>query len=110
MEPSIKEKILKNALTLTKYGLNDLAWNKKDALSLINSIMRDKVSILGGDVYRLQSNKLRPMDDNWYTDPKEYDSLEDFRYGSKIRAKEYIEKYSILDEDIIFYLVFDDYI
>jgi len=47
---SNKEKITQKAISFEKYGVNDLAWSKEDAQSLINSIMKDKVGILGGDV------------------------------------------------------------
>ena len=60
----IKEKIIKKSISLEKYGINDLAWQKEDAQNLINSIMKDGVGILGGDVYKLTPHHLEPIYDN----------------------------------------------
>lgn len=62
----LNRKILKNAISLEQYGLSDLAWNKKNALNLIQDLMKENIGILGGDVYRLSSaNRLEPFSDNW---------------------------------------------
>jgi hypothetical protein len=36
------------SVSLERFGLNDLAWSRKDAQELINSIMKDEIEILGG--------------------------------------------------------------
>lgn len=56
-----KEKIIKKSLSLEKYGLNELAWNKENAKNLIRIIMKDPIGIVGGDVYKLTSNRLEPL-------------------------------------------------
>lgn len=48
LKQEIKEKITQKSLSLEKYGLNDLAWNKENAKDLIQSIMKDHIGIRGG--------------------------------------------------------------
>ena len=47
------------AISLEGYGINDLAWSKEDAGRLIKEIMKDKIGIFGGDVYKLTPKAFR---------------------------------------------------
>lgn len=121
LEKKVREKILKNSIHLDLYG--GLAWKKIDALNLITLIMKDKIGILGGDVYKLSSpydsivkdkteilgeevlklsyTNLEPLGDNWSCIPKKNESSEEYYLRSKIESINYIEKYP-LQEDILF--------
>ncbi|CRX38694.1 Imm40 family immunity protein [Estrella lausannensis] len=109
IQSCIKKKILEKAVSLEKFGMNDLAWEKDAAVTLINSLMNDDIGILGGSVYKIDSNNFMPMYDNWSCNPDSKEVSKDFNFRSKTRALEYINKYPIyLDERILFSLVFTE--
>lgn len=99
-------KIMQNSISLEKYGLNDLAWSKEDAQNLIGAIMNDNVGILGGDIYKLNQDKLEILSDNWYCEPMK--TAEDYM-RSKVQSLNYIKKYPVeKDENIIFSITFTE--
>lgn len=105
----IKQKILEKAVSLDNFGMNDLTWEKEDAKILITSLMQDDIGILGGSVYKIDSNNLIPMYDNWSYNPDAKETRKEFYFGSKIKALEYIKKYPIYPgEKILFSLVFTE--
>ncbi|MBS0622495.1 MAG: hypothetical protein JSR80_06020 [Verrucomicrobia bacterium] len=105
----IKQKILEKAMPLTAFGMNDLTWEKEDAKNLINLLMRDDIGILGGSVYKIDSNHLIPMYDNWSCNPGEKEKISDFFLRSKIKASDYIDKYPVdSGEKIVFSIVFTE--
>jgi hypothetical protein len=107
----IKKKILENSVSLQKFGLRDLAWNKEDVEHLISSIMLDDIGILGGDVYMIESSHLIPTYDNWSSEPLSCESKNDYLMRSKKIALDYINNYPINpNEMILFSLVFTEII
>jgi hypothetical protein len=109
LKQEIKEKITRKSISLEKYGLNDLAWNKEDAENLINSIMKDRIGILGGDVYRLMQNCLEPLYDNWACEPGATESEEEYYLRSKSESLKYIEAYPVqTGENIVFSITFTE--
>lgn len=109
MSHEIKEKIIEKAISLEKYGINDLAWSKEDAQALINSIMKDRVGILGGDVYKIESNRLEPLYDNWSCEIMKNESQEEYYLRSKIESLKYIENYPVQSEEkVVFSITFTE--
>ncbi|NGX38072.1 MAG: hypothetical protein K1000chlam2_01243 [Chlamydiae bacterium] len=109
LKQKIKEKIIQKAISLEKYGINDLAWSKEDAKSLINAIMKDEIGILGGDVYKLTLNRLEPLCDNWSCEPIGTGSEEEYYSKSKSESLKYIENYPIQSgEEILFSITFTE--
>ena len=107
MHYKIREKILLKAIPLEKYGLNDLAWYKEDAKSLIHSIMEDEIGILGGDVYKLSPHRLEPTYESWFCKEKETESKQNYYLRSKAESLSYIENHSKKPEnEIIFSITF----
>lgn len=105
----IEEKITQNAVSLDKYGINQLAWEKADAMKLIFSIMNDRIGVLGGDVYRLTSDRLEPLCDNWLNEPSDVESLDEFFLRSKSETLKYIEVYPVdAEEKILFSIIFTE--
>lgn len=97
MNKELKDKLNKKAISLESYGINDLAWNKEDALALITSIMSDRIGILGGDVYKINSGSLEPLYDNWSYEFNEMESKEIQNTRSKIKSLNYIKNYPIYE-------------
>jgi hypothetical protein len=62
MNENVKKKIIEKAIFLEKHGINDVAWKKEDAETLIKSIMKDKIGILGGDVVTSQKVLVKQPD------------------------------------------------
>ena len=101
--------VIQKSLCLEKYGLNDFAWTKDDALTLIRAIMRDHIGILEGDVYKLNPDRLEPLYDNWSCEPMNTETEEEYYSRSKIESLNYIENYAIgTGENIIFSITFTE--
>ena len=111
MNYETKKKIKQKSISLEKYGLNDLAWSKEDALDLLNSIMEDNIGILGGDVYKLSLQRLEPLYDNWSCKPNNSETEVEYYLRSKVESLKYIENYPIQpNEKIVFSITFTEVI
>ena len=109
LKKEIKEKILKNAIYLEEYGINELAWTKENAKNIIQEIIEDKIGVLGGDVYKLSNNHLEPLSDNWACEPNVNESKEEYFFRSKLESLRYIEEYPLTQgENIIFSITFTE--
>ena len=109
LKQEIKEKIIQKSISLEEYGLNDLAWSKEDAKKLLNEIMKDKIGILGGDVYRLTPTRLEPLPDSWSCEPMENEPEEHYYFRSKSESLKYIENYPVeIRERIVFSIIFTE--
>lgn len=109
MKQELMDKIFEKSVDLKKFGINGLAWSQTDAKSLISSIIDDDLGVLGGDVYKIDQNKLEPLYDNWSCEIEENESRKNYFYRSKIEALNYTENYSISPgEKIFFSIVFTE--
>ncbi len=101
----IREKILGNAVTLSRFGLNDLAWDKESAKFLIDSLKSDDIGILGGDVYKIDSDHIIPLGDNWSSNPREGENKEDYYLRSKFESLRYVDVYPIHAKEFILFSI-----
>lgn len=109
LDPIVKEKILERAIYLDKYGLNDLAWTKEDAQTLIRAVMKDRIGILGGDLYQLNHGRVEPLYDNWSCEPRGNEEEEEYYSRSKIESLSYIDSYvTDGDKGILFSITFTE--
>lgn len=109
MNAKIREKIKKASIQLENYGINDLAWAKEDAIDLINSILNDEIGVLGGDVYQIGPESIKPLYDNWHCEKENSESQHEYLLRSKLEALHYIKNYPVEDgEQIVFVIVFSD--
>lgn len=105
----LRQKILKKSIPLEKFGINDFSWEKIDAIEMINLIQNEKIGILGGDVYRLEKDRLISTYDNWFFEPEAEESINSFNLRSKKESIKYIENYPIEPgEKILFAIVFTE--
>lgn len=105
---SVREKIMAHSIILEKYGIDDLAWSKEGAQKLILLIEKDKIGLLGGDVYKLTSN-LEPLSDNWCCELSDSETEEEFYPRSKKESLKYIESYPVAKgEEILFSIIFTE--
>lgn len=105
MDDVVFEKIRKESISLEKYGICSLAWEKENAKRLISLIINDNVGILGGDVYKVGIQKLEPLYDNWFCETKECETKEEYFYRSKIESLHYIENYQVFPEETILFSI-----
>lgn len=101
----IPSSLLVRAHPLSSLGLHELAWLRDDALQLIEVARRERMAILGGDVYSHCQEGYSPMYDNWYCDRREEEAVSDFCARSCVRAKEYVQNYDGRSFTILFVLV-----
>jgi hypothetical protein len=103
----IKQKILENAVSLERFHINDITYQKEDAKKLIKLLIKDDIGILGGSVYKIDSMRLIPLYDNWACNPNEQETAQEYYMRSKETAFNYIDKYPVdFDENILFSIVF----
>ena len=109
MEKEVEKKIAENAISLENFGMNELAWKKKEAEKLIASLMRDNIGVLGGDVYKIYPDRIEPLYDNWSCDSRESESREEYFLRSKSQALSYISSYAVSHgSNIVFSITFTD--
>ena len=103
----IIDQIKKTSFSLVEFGINDLAWKREEALEVIKSIMGLQIAIIGGDVYKIEKDRLIPLGDNWHCEPYANETADQFYLRSKRTSLAYIEKYPIYPgELIVFGMVF----
>jgi immunity protein 40 of polymorphic toxin system len=66
----IPKDMRKSELSLESIGVNDVAWSRKDAISIAWYIHNNNYAILGGDVLVIKNNKISYTYDNWSIDKK----------------------------------------
>lgn len=103
----LEDKIFKNSISLEKYSLNDLAWNKKSALDMLNFILDENLGVFGGDVYQLTEKGIIFSGENWVSEPNEGEDKNAFFLRSKLEAIKYIQAFPVEEgENIVFAIVF----
>ena len=85
-------------INLTHLGVNEVAWQRSDAIQLLDSFMSKSVFVLGGDVLSNQNDNYKHNYDNWYFEKEHGDEKE-----SILKAKEYISNYP--EGDYVFVIV-----
>ena len=79
-------------ISLKKIGLNEQSYSKELALQVIHDLKGKKITILGGDVYLLQKNKIIITYDSWYFETQQ-NTDKDIVEDSYLAAKKYISNY-----------------
>ncbi len=85
--------ILSAGLEINRLGVNNWALTREQALVAIKEFERQKITVLGGDVYELVDDKPDSNYDNWYCDQEQGETSNDFIVRSCNHAREYISKY-----------------
>ena len=86
----VSNKLLKKGISLTSLGINEIAWAKDDIKKIMEELGTKKIGILGGDVYRIDGEKIKITCDGWYMND---DDSEKFYQNSREKALNYIEDY-----------------
>ena len=91
----IENELFKKIISLEKFGLHDLAWEKEEAVKIVQLLINENAGILGGDVYHLVDDKLEFFGDNWSCKPNENETKPEFFLRSKKNSLKYIEDYPL---------------
>ena len=90
---NIPDDLKSRAIELSPMGFNELAWERGDAIVLLNSLRGTNTIILGGDVLKRVENNWKHNYDNWHFDPSALNSLEKNSEDSITSAERYIQNY-----------------
>ncbi len=81
------------SVALHQIGINDIAWPRDAALTLLQALRTRTIAVLGGDVLRLAYDKLDHTYDNWYTNPHPSEDFAHYAVRSQEVAAAYIQDY-----------------
>ena len=88
---------------LRKYGINNWALSKAQALLALEKLSAINKGLLGLDVMDMKGDKYEYSHENWSCELSEYGNLADFRKDSLLRAKRYILQFE--DDEVYFSFV-----
>jgi len=89
----IPERLRSLGIPLENQDVDDLAWNKADALDVIDSLKGTKVAILGGDVYRSEPWGFVPAYDNWTCIRMEGELASEYARRTRQVAATFVQEY-----------------
>ena len=85
----------------------DLAWNKADALAVVESLRGTRVAITGGDVYSLVSWGCLPTGEAWECDRLHLEDSLAYARRSRDAAMAFIQSHAVDREgDFLYVLIF----
>lgn len=100
--------IIEKGENLEKYGVNNWAITRKEALRLLELLEENKSAVYGGDVYVRNQNQIDLTYDNWFCERDKQEIETDYIKRSILFAKNYIDKYrSHVEGEKLFAMVFD---
>ena len=80
--------ILQLGMLLEEMGISEIAWDYPVVTRVIEIAQKEKCFILGGDVYKVENEKVESTYDSWYANKSEVTTEE-----SLCKAKKFIENY-----------------
>jgi hypothetical protein len=92
----LSEELNLNSISLKEIGLCEKAWQKDDAIQVVEYLYNNRYPILGGDVYEYEDieNSICSTYDSWYTNESDFKTAQEFLLKSKDIAINYIINYS----------------
>ena len=85
------------------------ALNKLDALDVLELYCRLEISVLGGDVLRIESDgSIDYTGDSWHSDPREGENEKAFFLRSLDESRNYIKRYPFGDSTSILFDIVPD--
>ena len=85
---------LELAKDLSQIGINELAWDGRTSIKVIDFLSENDFFVLGGDVYKVDDGILMPTIDSWYTILELPSIVSDkLIEEAKIKSTEYINRF-----------------
>lgn len=86
----ISTELVKKGISLESFGISEYAWDSDNVKMVLSELADKKISILGGDAYRVVDNIIEMTFDSWYIND---DGSIDFYQKSNDKAMDYIAEY-----------------
>lgn len=83
------------AYSLSSLGIDGVAFEKEDAIKVVEYMRDECIPISGGDVFRVVDDSIEVTYDNWNCDRNHQESMRDYLYRSCDKAIEYITNYPV---------------
>ena len=100
----IPDELLKKGYSLEHLGILEYAWKKKEIEKILFILKENKIAVLGGDVYRLNKNKVESTYDGWFL---QKDGSSEFMERSMEKVLTYINEYECRNgENFLYVLVY----
>ena len=80
----------RSAIPLTTLGIAELAWKHKHIHEVIDWLTCNRLSILGGDVYKLENSEITSAYCDWFVQRKARESWDEYTARGAKKAKDYI--------------------
>lgn len=97
--------VRKHSVPVSDQSGSERALSKINTLRALELLIDSDTAVLGGDVYRMDRDRMRPTYDNWYTERAEGESIIDFAVRSRRAAEEYVGDYADPEDGSIFYVL-----
>ncbi len=96
--------------SLIHLGINDIAFDKRNAFLFIELVKKEIIPILGIDVFRLVNEKVNYSSDyySWYCERNSGEPYNEYAIRSCIEARKYIENFETIKEIPVFEIVIKD--
>jgi|AGTN01.3.fsa_nt_gi hypothetical protein len=95
--------LINSAVSLEHVGVNAVAWNYKNAVQVAFYLRTSGYVILGGDVYKMEHEKLIATCNDWYINKNDVGSNCNLIEESAKRTIEYIENFHKKFGEIYYY-------
>ena len=100
----IPEELAARSVSLDAIGFSSPGWSRADALQVLAALGPGSIGVLGGDVIRLENEKLRNTPDSWYSERRTGESRAEFAARSIRHAENYIQRYPDPDNGTVLYV------
>ena len=104
IEKYISKEYIDRGLKLIEIGINEIAFNKSDALKVLEELEKNSIAVLGGDVYYIKNNVITLTYDNWFINRNDEEWLLYVEKSIK-KARSYIRIYDYMNSNVYFTLV-----
>lgn len=101
------DEILSIGKPLHQFGINNWALKREDVIKILDTLFKNNISVLGGDVCEEIGVSIFPNGDSWYTEPKKGETHESFIIRSHEATKNYVNQYNEKSKTIYYILVCD---
>jgi hypothetical protein len=81
-------------MSLSSEGVNEVAWDKEDALRVVSMAANAGLPILGSDVWRVDPDgRWRASGDNWFSERRPFEAASAYVERSRAEAIAYLNRY-----------------
>ncbi len=91
---NLPKDIIEAGISLEELGIYEMAWKIDEIKKIIELLRKEKVPVLGGDVYKIVDDKIESTYDSWFLNNNgQFDFIE----KSLDKSISYIEEYELIN-------------